>query len=91
MSEGGLLARPEPEPNPGDEGRRCLECAFFEDHAESSETPRSGEGWCHRYAPKPLEGGSGSGWSGYEWPAARKVDWCGEFVRWVSPEEGAPS
>ena len=35
---------------------------------------------CHRYAPKPLVGGSGQGWSNWEWPQVEQDDFCGEFV-----------
>lgn len=34
---------------------------------------------CRRYAPKPLIGGSGTGWRDWEWPKVRPDDLCGEF------------
>lgn len=35
---------------------------------------------CHRYAPRPLNGGSGEGWADYEWPIVAAKEFCGEFV-----------
>lgn len=34
---------------------------------------------CHRYAPHPLVGGSGTGWSDYEWPVVATTEFCGEW------------
>ena len=39
------------------------------------------KGQCRRYAPKPLAGGTGTGWSDWEWPTVNDYSWCGEFRR----------
>ena len=33
---------------------------------------------CHRYAPRPLSGGAGTGWSDWQWPVVGGDDFCGE-------------
>jgi len=64
---------------------QCKNCAFYEHYAHANQgdkTPREDKhGWCHRYAPRPLEGGTGTGWSDYEWPSVEDTDGCGEFQK----------
>jgi hypothetical protein len=36
-------------------------------------------GACHRHAPQPLAGGSGTGWADWSWPAVSPNDSCGEW------------
>ena len=62
----------------------CGRCRFYvgaTDPDPNRAPRRGGDGHCHRYAPPPLVGGSGTGWSDWEWPSVRKTDMCGEFVK----------
>lgn len=62
----------------------CKKCRFYVSHPnpDSSVQPRrDGVGHCHRHAPRPLDGGSGTGWSDWEWPAVIESEFCGEWVR----------
>jgi len=54
----------------------CASCRWFMPHAVSTD---KGDGTCHRYAPRPLTGGSGQGWSDWEWPKVYTGSFCGEF------------
>ena len=60
----------------------CDDCMFMERPMNTSQSqPRDGkEGWCKRYAPRPLIGGTGTGWSDFEWPSVNTDDGCGEWV-----------
>lgn len=68
----------------------CATCRFFETAEEDTpfatgnpndtERIRNAGGSCHRHAPAPLAGGSGTGWSDWEWPAVRPGDLCGEWL-----------
>jgi len=69
---------------------QCNSCEFFEpwsvaNHGPNTKPNSGGDGWCHRYAPKPLHGGSGIGWSDWEWPSISAQDSCGEFQEAVIP------
>jgi len=69
----------------------CGDCMFYQVAEEEPEPDRSGfspgltrprsgrDGWCRRFAPKPLGGGPGTGWNDFEWPSVREIDWCGEW------------
>jgi hypothetical protein len=61
----------------------CRSCAYYthpgEGGSEGNGNIRVENGHCHRYAPKPLGGGSGTGWSAWEWPSVRPNDFCGEW------------
>lgn len=60
--------------------RRCDQCAF----AAVSVVQGYEALTCHRYAPQPLVGGSGTGWADYQWPVVCNGDFCGEF----QPKDG---
>ena len=57
---------------------RCKTCAHYSADVEI-EGRRGKDGDCHRYAPRPLVGGSGQGWSDWEWPSVNEDDFCGEW------------
>jgi hypothetical protein len=57
-------------PNPLPE---CQTCRFFHQH---NATLVIGE--CRRYAPKPLIGGTGTGWTDWRWPEVTEDAGCGE-------------
>jgi hypothetical protein len=61
----------------------CPECRFFDKPINEVHAQPRGDraGWCRRYAPKPLVGGSGTGWADYEWPSVYSDDWCGEWEK----------
>lgn len=63
---------------------RCDTCVFYVAHSDLQDDARPNRrgrdhGTCHRYAPHPLEGGSGTGWADFEWPSVRWDDRCGEW------------
>jgi hypothetical protein len=41
---------------------------------------------CHRYAPKPLIGGVGTGESDWEWPVIGIGEFCGEYATAITAE-----
>ncbi len=53
----------------------CGNCIHF--HRVSG--AESGE--CHRYAPRPLAGGTGTGWTDWAWPSLATTESCGEHVK----------
>jgi hypothetical protein len=60
----------------------CQKCRFFvkfEPDGVAQEPRRGGNGHCHRHAPEPLAGGSGTGWADFEWPSVKDTEFCGEF------------
>ena len=56
---------------------KCAECRYFNGLSDATSINVIGE--CHRYAPQPLVGGSGTGWAEWHWPKVTKEDFCGEF------------
>lgn len=61
----------------------CEGCVYFERFGPTDSPPkgqRPGDGTCRRYAPRPLIGGSGTGWSDWDWPVVSITDRCGEFT-----------
>ncbi len=62
---------------------RCVTCRFF----VPKPVKDANAGECHRYAPSPLIGGSGTGWSNWKWPEVCVVDFCGEWQ--AVPDNGA--
>jgi len=54
---------------------KCLDCIY-----SAHSVVRGYESLtCHRYAPHPLAGGSGTGWSDFDWPVVGINEFCGEF------------
>ena len=47
----------------------CRTCDYY--------APDDGE--CHRYAPQPLAGGVGTGWTAWTWPEVEATSFCGEW------------
>jgi hypothetical protein len=62
----------------------CSTCKHFrypDEDIKGGDRIDTSVGFCHRYAPAPLSGGSGTGWTDWEWPAISPADFCGEHSR----------
>jgi hypothetical protein len=53
----------------------CVECHY----GRMSKVRGKDKLTCHKHAPQPLIGGSGTGWGEWEWPAVSPQDYCGDF------------
>lgn len=61
----------------------CCDCVFFDAIDNQLE-----EGFCRRYAPKPISISEESEFSSIEsrWPKVSYYDYCGEFARGMKDE-----
>ncbi len=54
---------------------QCVNCAFYESHAEHF-------GVCRKYAPHPhMPHGGMERFADIRWPTVRDKEWCGEFAK----------
>ena len=59
----------------------CKTCRWWKSKVSKGST----DGECHRYAPKPLVGGSGTDWTDWAWPKVMNFDFCGEHDKEPTP------
>ncbi|MHC4623632.1 MAG: hypothetical protein ACYS4W_06985 [Planctomycetota bacterium] len=54
--------------------RRCDRCIFFEPEPKARAEREATYGYCHRYAPRPVDKQSHA-----YWPVVASHHWCGEY------------